>query len=165
MSETTNLHLFERDPATEGGAFFSVKEMLNNNWEKIDDFAGDMESRVTTAENTLLLPGVLLYNGTYTGAGGNVNKTISTTKKPFIVFIFGDSAIGTEGTEGLICVRPSTEAARSWQDGAGIGTDAAYYNVTWSNTGLSISRKNGTKHPDAMNESGKTYHWIALCTG
>lgn len=56
---TDNLNLFKRNPAEEGDQTFNVTTMLNNNWDKIDAFAGS-------------LSGAAIINaGTYTGNNGS----------------------------------------------------------------------------------------------
>lgn len=149
---TPNLNLFERDPNAEGGAFFSVQEMLNDNWNILDREFGLLAGRVHTAETELALPGVLLYSGSYTGTGGDTQRTISTTKRPWVVLIFT-----TDAESGVICTRPATRASRAW-DGT-YRTDADSVGVTWGTAGLTISAN------VRLNAQGKTYNWIALCTG
>lgn len=40
---TTNLKLFEYDPATDGNLTFNIDEALNNNWDKIDEKVKNLE--------------------------------------------------------------------------------------------------------------------------
>ncbi|MMZ47261.1 hypothetical protein D1872_88980 [compost metagenome] len=42
-SNTPKLGLYMKDPVAEGNDFFDVKTMMNDNWEKIDGFAGVMD--------------------------------------------------------------------------------------------------------------------------
>lgn len=46
MSETTNLKLFKHDNPSTNENQFDVTEALNNNWDKIDDFAGKTNDTV-----------------------------------------------------------------------------------------------------------------------
>ena len=39
-SETTNLGLLKKDPATDGADTFNIETMLNENWDKIDAVTG-----------------------------------------------------------------------------------------------------------------------------
>ena len=53
MSETTNLKLFKHDnPATNENQF-DVTKALNNNWEKIDDFAETTNTKITENQNNI----------------------------------------------------------------------------------------------------------------
>ena len=53
MSETTNLKLFKHDnPATNENQF-DVQEALNNNWDKIDNFAGKVNDKVIEIEDNV----------------------------------------------------------------------------------------------------------------
>lgn len=40
-SNTSNLGLLKKDPLTDGKDTFNIRTMLNDNWDKIDDFAGE----------------------------------------------------------------------------------------------------------------------------
>lgn len=46
MSETTNLKLFKHDNPSTNENQFDVQKALNNNWDKIDDFAGNVSNKV-----------------------------------------------------------------------------------------------------------------------
>lgn len=53
MSETTNLKLFKHDnPATNENQF-DVTKALNNNWDKIDTFAGTTNTKITENQNNI----------------------------------------------------------------------------------------------------------------
>lgn len=155
---TPNLNLFERDPNAEGGAFFSVQEMLNDNWNILDREFGLLAGRVQTAEEELTLPGVLLYSGSYTGTGAEMSRKISTTKKPWMVIISGSDGVS------LHCHRPcpATEPINSY-----FGTYQQVNSLTWSEDGLTIRQdfRSGGDYHDMFNESGKRYTWLAFCTG
>jgi hypothetical protein len=43
-SNTPNLDLYMKNPATDGSDYFDVETMMNDNWEKIDEFAGVMDT-------------------------------------------------------------------------------------------------------------------------
>lgn len=72
-SKTPNLDLLKKDPATDGNDTFNIKEMLNDNFDKIDTAVGNKVDKVsgkglsandyTTAEKTKL-------SGITAGAGG-----------------------------------------------------------------------------------------------
>lgn len=53
MSETTNLKLFKHDnPATNENQF-DVTKALNNNWDKLDKFAGTTNTKITENQNNI----------------------------------------------------------------------------------------------------------------
>lgn len=41
-SNTPNLNLLKKNPATDGNETFNVQTMLNENWDKIDEAIGDL---------------------------------------------------------------------------------------------------------------------------
>ncbi|MNB86277.1 hypothetical protein D3C75_332170 [compost metagenome] len=49
---TPNLNLYKVDPATDGNDTFNIDTMLNENWDKIDQHAGDTVKHVTAAERS-----------------------------------------------------------------------------------------------------------------
>ncbi len=53
MSETTNLKLFKHDNPDTNENQFDVQEALNNNWDKIDDFAGKVNDKVIEIEDNV----------------------------------------------------------------------------------------------------------------
>ncbi|AHC18905.1 hypothetical protein [Paenibacillus polymyxa] len=68
-SNTPNLSLYMKDPVAEGNDFFDVKTMMNDNWEKIDGFAGVMDGvkeRLNTIsrQDVTLQPSVQIMNAT-----------------------------------------------------------------------------------------------------
>lgn len=73
-SNTSNLGLLKKDPLTDGKDTFNIRTMLNDNWDKIDEFAGKTipisrgGTGATTAEQALAnLGGIAL------GAVGNLH--------------------------------------------------------------------------------------------
>ena len=49
MSETKNLKLFKHDEPLETNQNpFDVDKALNNNWDKIDDFVGEIDNKIDT---------------------------------------------------------------------------------------------------------------------
>ncbi|WP_437339867.1 hypothetical protein [Paenibacillus polymyxa] len=66
-SNTPKLGLYMKDPVADGNDFFDVKTMMNDNWEKIDGFAGGMDEvkeRLNTIsrQDVTLQPGVQIIN-------------------------------------------------------------------------------------------------------
>lgn len=50
---TTNLNLFEYDTSTDGAQVFSIDDAINENFDKIDNFAGEMAAFQNEAQNSL----------------------------------------------------------------------------------------------------------------
>ncbi len=73
-SNTSNLGLLKKDPLTDGKDTFNIRTMLNDNWDKIDEFAGKTipisrgGTGATTAEQALANLG-----GIAAGAVGNLH--------------------------------------------------------------------------------------------
>ncbi|PPQ49138.1 hypothetical protein C5G87_07115 [Paenibacillus peoriae] len=66
-SNTPNLDLYMKDPVADGNDLFNVETMMNDNWEKIDNFAGGMDEvkeRLNTIsrQDVTLQPGVQVIN-------------------------------------------------------------------------------------------------------
>ncbi len=53
MSETTNLKLFKHDNPSTNENQFDIETALNDNWDTIDDFAGDVNDKVIEIEDNL----------------------------------------------------------------------------------------------------------------
>ncbi|MDP4098978.1 hypothetical protein OIN60_19830 [Paenibacillus sp. P96] len=54
MSENTpQLDLLMKDPTLDGHEYFNVKTMMNDNWQKIDQFAGEAKSSIEELEDRL----------------------------------------------------------------------------------------------------------------
>lgn len=52
MSETTNLELFKHDNPTRNNNQFNVENALNNNWDKIDEFAGNVSGQLDALQQS-----------------------------------------------------------------------------------------------------------------
>lgn len=93
-SNTQNLNLYKKNPDTDGADTFNVRTMLNENWDKIDLFAGT----VNTA-----LPGLAkITSGSYVGTGtsGSANPNELTFPfSPKLVIILYD-VTGTSSSTG-----------------------------------------------------------------
>lgn len=60
-SNTENLELLKKNPTTDGADTFNVQTMLNDNWDKIDRFAGSLDKKLAgllhdDTKTELLLP-------------------------------------------------------------------------------------------------------------
>ena len=53
MSETTNLKLFKHDNPSTNENQFDVETALNDNWDKIDEFAGDVKEQIIAIEDEI----------------------------------------------------------------------------------------------------------------
>ena len=53
MSETTNLKLFKHDNPSTNENQFDIETALNDNWDKLDNFAGDVNDKVIEIEDNL----------------------------------------------------------------------------------------------------------------
>ena len=51
-SYTSNLNLLKKDPTTDGNDTFNIKTMLNDNWDKIDDYAAKRKKTVVYIEES-----------------------------------------------------------------------------------------------------------------
>ena len=51
MSETTNLKLFKHDNPSTNENQFDIETALNDNWDIIDDFAGDVKDQIISIED------------------------------------------------------------------------------------------------------------------
>ncbi|MFU1797046.1 tail fiber protein [Paenibacillus azoreducens] len=52
-SNTPNLGLLKKDPATDGNDTFNIKTMLNDNWDKIDEAVKDVQDGLSKSTNKL----------------------------------------------------------------------------------------------------------------
>lgn len=60
-SNTENLNLLMKNPSTDGADTFNIQTMLNDNWDKIDQFAGSLDEKLAgllhdDTKTELLLP-------------------------------------------------------------------------------------------------------------
>ncbi len=64
-SNTQNLNLYKADPVADANDTFNIDTLLNDNWDKIDQKAGEQENKLTALENEVQQPeysGVLTQN-------------------------------------------------------------------------------------------------------
>lgn len=54
MSETTNLKLFKHDNPSTNENQFDVETALNDNWDKIDNYAGDVKDQIILIEDEIV---------------------------------------------------------------------------------------------------------------
>ena len=53
MSETTNLKLKKHDNVTTNTSQFDIQNYMNGNWDKIDQFAGQVNDKVIEIEDSI----------------------------------------------------------------------------------------------------------------
>lgn len=51
-SYTSNLNLLKKDPTTDGSDTFNIKTMLNDNWDKIDDYVAKRKKNIVYIEES-----------------------------------------------------------------------------------------------------------------
>lgn len=69
-SNTENLNLLKKNPATDGADTFNIQTMLNENWDKIDEAAGTFQKKIETPTA-----------GNFAGIDANGNVTDSGKKE------------------------------------------------------------------------------------
>ena len=55
-SNTQNLNLYKADPVADANDTFNIDTLLNDNWDKIDQKAGEQENKLTALENEVQQP-------------------------------------------------------------------------------------------------------------
>ncbi|KZL93565.1 hypothetical protein [Clostridium magnum] len=45
-SNTPNLNLYKADPSVDGNSTFNIKQMLNDNWDKIDSDKANTDAKI-----------------------------------------------------------------------------------------------------------------------
>lgn len=98
MSETTNLKLFKHDnPATNENQF-DVTKALNNNWDKIDDFAETTNTKITENQNNIKS---LQTDNTTNKQDIATLKSDNTTNKANIKALQDDNKTNKDNIEAL----------------------------------------------------------------
>lgn len=98
MSETTNLKLFKHDnPATNENQF-DVTKALNNNWDKIDDFAETTNTKITENQNNIKS---LQTDNTTNKQDIAILKSDNTTNKANIKALQDDNKTNKDNIEEL----------------------------------------------------------------
>lgn len=143
MTSYTNiLNLLKKNPVTDGNDTFNIETMLNDNWDKIDDWA-ENKAKIQT--------------GTYTGTGlyGQANKNELTFDfVPQIVFIEGFSTYNTR----LILINPQS-IAENETAGNTSTTYNATSNVAWNGNSVNWY---STKAYAQLNYNNVVYRYVAI---
>ena len=79
-SYTSNLNLLKKDPTVDGNDTFNIKTMLNDNWDKIDDYVAKRKKTVVYIEESQ-------------------NWTVPANVYEVDVFLIGGGAAGTGGSK------------------------------------------------------------------
>ena len=65
-SNTENLGLYKKDPIADAQDTFNIQTMMNNNWDAIDQFAGDVREDLGGRAR--------IETGSYSGNGSGLEK-------------------------------------------------------------------------------------------
>lgn len=121
-SNTNNLGLLKKDPVADGNDTFNVRTMLNENWDKIDEFAGKTTpisrggTGATTAAQALANLGGIAEGAvgnlhvwdkeTVSYSVKNVTQSSNITLAPNTSYQYATSVVG--GPNGTELVNPTT---------------------------------------------------------
>lgn len=97
-SYTPNLNLLKKSPVTDGEDTFNVDTMLNDNWDKIDEYLGNISKKTDEMYPNVKSKTVSIVQGSF-----NLNlsqndeevKTISLGFTPLIVILVGSASYAT----------------------------------------------------------------------
>ncbi|MEC0239245.1 pyocin knob domain-containing protein [Paenibacillus dokdonensis] len=78
-SNTPNLGLLKKDPATDGNDTFNVKTMLNDNWDKIDEAVGNIQ----VPEASLTQKGIVQLSSSVSDTSEDKASTSKATKMAY----------------------------------------------------------------------------------
>ena len=98
MSETTNLKLFKHDNPSTNENQFDVTKALNNNWDKIDDFAETTNTKITENQNNIKS---LQTDNTTNKKDIATLKSDNTTNKANIKALQDDNKTNKDNIEAL----------------------------------------------------------------
>ena len=104
-SNTPFLNLFKRDPLTEPTALFNIKEMMNDNWDKIDAVFNANPDADGTPQNPFT---PLCKIGTYIGSGGHGSSNPCVISDIGFIpdVVFGFDVPSTTNYECIKLIRP-----------------------------------------------------------
>ncbi|WP_226000882.1 hypothetical protein [Paenibacillus sp. BJ-4] len=146
-SNTPNLSLYMKDPVADGNDFFDVKTMMNDNWEKIDGFAGSMDAvkeRLNTIsrQDVTLQPGVQIIN--------------AAKSAPFSL-----SGITGRMLVNLIGRLGGCEAVSSWSSNVAIALDSTNKTSGSSSFKLTLGSVPATASASFLTTPGRKYIAVA----
>ncbi|MBE9913387.1 exosporium leader peptide [Paenibacillus donghaensis] len=85
-SNTPNLGLLKKDPATDGNDTFNIKTMLNDNWDKIDEAVKDVQdglADIKVPDASLTQKGIVQLSNATDGTRENVAATEKAVKAAY----------------------------------------------------------------------------------
>ncbi|WP_025720186.1 hypothetical protein, partial [Paenibacillus sp. 1-18] len=146
-SNTPNLSLYMKDPVTDGNDFFDVETMMNDNWEKIDGFAGVMDG-VKERFNIISRQDVTL------NAGVQIITAIKSA-------LFSLSGITGRMLVNLLGRMGGCETVGSWSSNVAIATDATNKTSGSSSFKLTVGSVSATASASFLTTPGKKYVAVA----
>ncbi|PNQ78859.1 hypothetical protein [Paenibacillus sp. F4] len=146
-SNTPKLGLYMKDPVADGNDFFDVKTMMNDNWEKIDGFAGNMDE-VEERLNTISRQDVTL------NAGMQVITAIKSA-------LFSLSGVTGRMLVNLLGRMGNCESVGLWSSNTTIATDTANKTSGTSSFKLTLGSVPATASATFLTAPGKKYIAIA----
>ncbi|MDY8046595.1 hypothetical protein UY416_09840 [Paenibacillus polymyxa] len=146
-SNTPNLSLYIKDPVADGNDFFDVKTMMNDNWEKIDGFAGGMDE-VKERLNTISRQDVTLQPGV---------QIINAAKSA----LFQLSGLTGRMLVNLLGRMGNCESVGLWSSNTTIATDTANKTSGTSSFKLTLGSVPATASASFLTTPGKKYVAIA----
>lgn len=146
-SNTPNLSLYMKDPVAEGNDFFDVKTMMNDNWEKIDGFAGVMDE-VKERFDTISRQEVTL------NAGVQIITAIKSA-------LFSLDGVTGRMLVNLLGRMGNCESVGLWSSNTTIATDTANKTSGTSSFKLTLGSVPATASASFLTMPGKKYVAIA----
>nr|WP_155762498.1 hypothetical protein [Paenibacillus polymyxa] len=142
-SNTPKLGLYMKDPVADGNDFFDVETMMNDNWEKIDGFAGGMDE-VKERLNTIARQDVTLQSGV---------QIINAAKSaPFSL-----SGISGRMLVNLLGRMGNCESVGLWSSNTTIAVDTANKTSGTSSFKLTLGSVPATASASFLTTPGKKY--------
>ena len=162
-SNTENLGLYKKDPIADAQDTFNIKTMMNDNWDLIDQFAGDTKADIDKKAK--------IATGSYVGSSSST-KTISLPFEPKLVVVQSEMIKNSGGFDAGtdICFFNGSPYGMFLSSRTISGAQRYHPVFTWVNFSVSsssITMTGGTGNSvsadmSAMNETGKTYHYVAV---
>lgn len=146
-SNTPNLSLYMKDPVAEGNDFFDVKTMMNDNWEKIDGFAGVMDG-VKERFDTITRQEVTL------NAGVQIITAIKSA-------LFSLDGVTGRMLVNLLGRMGNCESVGLWSSNTTIATDTANKTSGTSSFKLTLGSVPATASASFLTMPGKKYVAVA----
>ncbi|MGG1639852.1 hypothetical protein ACIFQM_00875 [Paenibacillus sp. NRS-1782] len=146
-SNTPNLSLYMKDPVADGNDFFDVETMMNDNWEKIDGFAGVMDG-VKERFDTLSRQEVTL------NAGVQIITAIKSA-------LFSLDGVTGRMLVNLLGRMGNCESVGLWSSNTTIVTDTANKTSGTSSFKLTLGSVPATASASFLTTPGKKYVAVA----